>query len=266
MPKFVVILFIAIGLAGLTPMSTAVAGDVSVAERVENLSAEGAEHFAEGEYEEAIAKFEEAYELEPVPNLLFNIGRCYEQLEDWERAEHHYEEFVRSPDIDDDARDQAMDRVRSMRELRDAEDQPDDEELLADVEDDEPEAEDDVESVQEVDEPSMMPGTVATGAGVLMLGAGALTGMAASSNADRIHDTELDYQERSDARSRARTQGIAADALYVGGAAATAVGGYLLFSALRSGSETDAGADASNYTASPYYDGDSAGFGVQFDF
>lgn len=266
MRKFAVIWVFAFGLAGLAPTATAVADeDMSIAERVENLSAEGAEHFAEGEYEQAIEKFEKAYDLEPVPNLLFNIGRVYEQMEDWEEAEHYYEEFVRAPDVDEDARDQAMDKVRSMRERREAEQQEEEEEEKLAEEDEEPD--EDVDEIEDVEEPSLLPGGLAVGAGTVMIGAGALTGLRARSNADRIDDAELGYEERSDAQSRARTQGVVADVLFVGGAATIVTGSWVLVSALGAdGTDGQASADAPSYMATPWVDDQSAGIGLTLDF
>jgi tetratricopeptide (TPR) repeat protein len=55
-----------------------------------------------GKYEEAIARFEKAYSLSRVPEILFNLGQCYRKL--WEadkkselgrRALHYYQALVR---------------------------------------------------------------------------------------------------------------------------------------------------------------------------
>ncbi|MFU8806550.1 MAG: hypothetical protein ACNA8W_22255, partial [Bradymonadaceae bacterium] len=57
-----------------------------IARKVEQLSSEGAQKYRAQDYESAISLFGQAYELEPVPNLLYNIAKCYEQLEDWDNA------------------------------------------------------------------------------------------------------------------------------------------------------------------------------------
>lgn len=256
------------GLAAAPSLVYASDDEPSVAEQVEALSHEGAEHFNDGEFEAAIEKFEEAYELEPVPNLLYNIGHCYEQLEDWEQAQHYYEEFIRSPDADSDARDHAMDRVETLRELQRAEeeaDDPEDDEAVAEAERELEQAQFERQR-QPDDAPSLAPGFAVTGAGIAMIGAGALTGVFASGNADQIDDDGLTYDERLDAQSRARTQGVVADVFFIGGAVATATGGYLLFSALSADPGDTAGAGDTHSAIVPWFSRDDAGVGVHLNF
>lgn len=51
--------------------------------------------YKQARYSEAIAKFEEAYRLKPHPTIFFNIGRCYEQLNDLPRALKNYRDYLR---------------------------------------------------------------------------------------------------------------------------------------------------------------------------
>jgi len=51
--------------------------------------------YKQARYSEAIAKFEEAYRLKPHPTIFFNIGRCYEQLNDIPRALKNYRDYLR---------------------------------------------------------------------------------------------------------------------------------------------------------------------------
>jgi tetratricopeptide (TPR) repeat protein len=52
-----------------------------------------------GRFDQALEEYAAAYELDPVPALLFNIGQCHRQLGDHERAIFFYEGFLRdSPD------------------------------------------------------------------------------------------------------------------------------------------------------------------------
>jgi tetratricopeptide (TPR) repeat protein len=74
------------------------------------------QHFAQGKasqdlgkYDEAIAEYEAAYKLAPLPKLLFNIGQCQRLKGDKPKALQAYESYVAAaPDDDfaDDARDQ----------------------------------------------------------------------------------------------------------------------------------------------------------------
>ena len=258
MRRLAVACAIVMALAVGVPASVAFADGPSTAEQVETLSAEAAEAFNEEDYERAIDKFQQAYELQPVPNLLYNIGHTYEQLEEWDKAREYYDEFIRSPDVDSEARELALERVDAIREIQEVEAQ---EEV---AHEDEPDEEPD-EQIDDIEQPDMVPAYATLGAGVAMVGAGALTGIFASGNADRITDTDLAYDERRDAQSRARTQGLVADGFYVVGIVTTAVGGYLLFSA--TSTDADGGDDlAGKRSITPWIGTDHAGFGLHLDF
>ena len=49
-----------------------------------------------GEYKQAVTEFEAAYQVLPVPALLFNIAQCYRQLEDLPMAARLYQSFLRT--------------------------------------------------------------------------------------------------------------------------------------------------------------------------
>lgn len=49
-----------------------------------------------GHFEEAIAAFERAYELKPLPAILFNIGQCHKYLGRYERAIYFFETYLRT--------------------------------------------------------------------------------------------------------------------------------------------------------------------------
>ncbi|MHB8879007.1 MAG: tetratricopeptide repeat protein [Myxococcaceae bacterium] len=58
--------------------------------------------FKQAKYSEAIAQFEEAYRLKPHPAILFNIGRCHQQLGDVPRALRSFRDYLRAmPDAAD---------------------------------------------------------------------------------------------------------------------------------------------------------------------
>lgn len=65
---------------------------------------QAADHFRKGQaaqsagrYRDAIAEYEQAHELVPHPNTLFNIAFCYEQLGEWTAAADHYERYLAEP-------------------------------------------------------------------------------------------------------------------------------------------------------------------------
>ena len=58
--------------------------------------------YKEARYADAIAKFEEAYVLKPSPVIIYNIGKCHEQLGDVPKAMRSYRDYLRlSPDAKD---------------------------------------------------------------------------------------------------------------------------------------------------------------------
>ena len=74
----------------------------------------GGKRYKEGEYQAAIDHFEMAYDITHAPELLYNTGRCYEELGNKPRAASHYEMYLRlSPDVKD--ADQVRARIDSMK-------------------------------------------------------------------------------------------------------------------------------------------------------
>lgn len=49
-----------------------------------------------GKFELALQKYQEAYELKPVPGLLFNLGQCHRQLGNAERALFYFKRYLES--------------------------------------------------------------------------------------------------------------------------------------------------------------------------
>jgi tetratricopeptide (TPR) repeat protein len=54
----------------------------------------GSKLYNEGRYEEAIAEFETAWRIKPLPALDFNIGRCHDRLEHWREALDAYQHYI----------------------------------------------------------------------------------------------------------------------------------------------------------------------------
>lgn len=85
------------------------------AETPDSLSGAAVEAFRAGEYDKAIDLFQRAYTLDPQPNYLFNIGRVYEEKGDLEKAVANYQEFVKQPGVDIEARDAAAERIKVLK-------------------------------------------------------------------------------------------------------------------------------------------------------
>ncbi|MEJ7600111.1 MAG: tetratricopeptide repeat protein [Kofleriaceae bacterium] len=52
-------------------------------------------HFKLGRFEQALEQYTKAYELFPVPALLFNLGQCHRSLRQWERAIFFFKGYLR---------------------------------------------------------------------------------------------------------------------------------------------------------------------------
>ncbi len=73
--------------------------------------------FGQKDYEGAAEAFKQAYEIRQVPNLLYNIGRTLEKQGEFEEAVTYYERFVSQPDVEHKARRDALERLKTLREV-----------------------------------------------------------------------------------------------------------------------------------------------------
>jgi hypothetical protein len=51
-------------------------------------------NFQAGKFSEALADYRAAYQIEPLPGFVFNIGQCYRNLRDYERARTAFRRYV----------------------------------------------------------------------------------------------------------------------------------------------------------------------------
>lgn len=89
----------------------------------DGLSARAVEAFEAKEYETAVDLFEKAFDADPNPNYLFNIGRVHEEAGNLRGAIERYEQFVKSPGVDLESRKFANERLRVLREIVAGEDE-----------------------------------------------------------------------------------------------------------------------------------------------
>ncbi len=66
--------------------------DVRAAER---LAHQSLRDYDLGEYDAALQEAEQAYRLDPLPELLFNIGQCHRALQHWEKALFFYRRYLK---------------------------------------------------------------------------------------------------------------------------------------------------------------------------
>lgn len=218
-------------------------------ERFRQLAAAGSKAFAAKDYEKAEKAFRQAYEIKPVPNLLYNIGRALEKQGDFEGATDLYEKFVNEPDVELKARRDALQRLKTLREvlaLREEGEDVDQEEVeqkqgeheLAEADADKTEGDKtdgQQADEQQVEEPPVVVEndyTLAwtfTGLGAATLvGSGAFAALAAieKSNADDA----ATLAERRDAAETGQTYATVADGMLATGAVLTGVGLYYFVS------------------------------------
>jgi hypothetical protein len=96
---FVVVAADGVGVAGARPATAAGTGPAAAApnasERPGRVRFEMAEaKFNLGRFEEAAVDYQAAYEAEPLPAFLFNIGQCYRNLGNYERAQFYFHRYV----------------------------------------------------------------------------------------------------------------------------------------------------------------------------
>ena len=86
-----------ISIVALLLLTPALAGagetDVELAKKYYKL---GAELYKRGDYQRALSQFEESYRLSKRPELLYNMGRCREGMNQPRLAMAHYNEYLKS--------------------------------------------------------------------------------------------------------------------------------------------------------------------------
>lgn len=232
---------------GMAPARAA--ASPSVQEQVAELNEQAVEKFQAKEYDEAVALFEQAYELQPEPNYLFNIGRIYEESGNLHKAVEFYERFVKEPGVPLDARERGLERLRVLRAIiqeTDRQPEPEPEE--------EPEAEPEPKTEPEptpTTEPERAKPPKLRIAGYALLGTGgaiaAAGGVMAGLAFQRSQQLEglHTFETRTDIADEGRTMALSADVLLgVGGAVAVAGLVMVLVSLKRKPTEQPPGADA----------------------
>lgn len=193
--------------------------------------------YAAGDYEGAIADFEAAYEIKPVSNILYNIGRIHEKEGNLDEAITYYERFVGAPNVEISARQDAVNRLRTLREVRDLQGNQESDSTTGS----EGESEEDVDgSVEENVEEKADAGArapVDRTAAWVFLGIGATTligsGVFAvlTTTEHSNYESATDLESRRAAASRGETFGYLADGLLVTGVVTAVLGTIFWFTA-----------------------------------
>jgi tetratricopeptide (TPR) repeat protein len=200
------------------------------AAEVEELNAAAVEAFKNKEYDEAARLFEAAYDKNPEPNYLFNIGRVYEEKGDFESAIEWYDKFIHLPEVELQAREIALERLRVLRAIV-AESKAEQEEAQPK---DEPEPQPDDEGKRKPTPPLRIAGYVLLGVGGAALIAGAAFGGAALQRNNDL-DSLNTLEQRNDAIDKGKRNALVADSLFIAGGVIALTGLVLTLASLKKG-------------------------------
>ena len=241
------------------PTSMVFAQDVAAEDAQFNrLTAEASEAYEAGDYKTAVARFEEAYALKSVSNILYNIARIYEDAGDIDQAIAYYDKFVVAPNVESGARKDALERLKTLREVKamqEAENAPPEvvvEQPQPDPEPVEPERPKTARTV----------GWIMLGTGGAALAASGIFGLLAQGEFDDF-ETATTVDARRQAASSGKTNSVVADSLLIGGLVTASVGGILL---ILSSGKSDKKAKASKPVRVSPIVGSAWGAGLDFSF
>jgi tetratricopeptide (TPR) repeat protein len=185
--------------------------------------------YVEGNLEEALEAFKEAYALKPEPNILYNMGRIHEKQGDFEQATVYYEKFANEPDIALPARQDAIARLKALKEvlaLREPAEQPDPIEPEP-VEPDPVVTAPPIAPPEDTEKPSLALPLTIMGVGAASLITGGVFGVFTGQTHDTFAQTN-DLEQMRALKAQGRRQAIIADVGMLAGGALLATGGVLL--------------------------------------
>ena len=197
-----------------------------------DVTRQASEAYEAGDYDRAIRLFERAYELRPVSNILYNIGRIHEDAGNIDEAIEYYDQFVIAPNIEQTSRRDALDRLKTLREVKAMRDGGG--ETSTEV----------VETSPPASAPPAASGSntmrtvgwVFVGVGGASLITGGVFALLAQSEFDDF-DSATSLADRRAAASAGRTNAVVADSLLIFGGVSAIVGGVFLI-ASSGGSDT----------------------------
>jgi tetratricopeptide (TPR) repeat protein len=112
--RVALIVALVVTLVGAPTSGVRAQGAKTVAEQVEQMSAQGVALYQAGDFSGALIQFRAALALQPVGNLLFNIARTLERLGRNEEALAYYRQFVAAPDAEPGPAAKARARVLAL--------------------------------------------------------------------------------------------------------------------------------------------------------
>ena len=196
---------------------------------VERLAERGVELYRAGKHARALKYFLEAYRLDPIPDLLFNIAKVYEAQDEPGLAIEYYQQYVTTEGTRASLRAKAQRRVRALRvEVKRKEEEARAEAARAEAE---REAEEErrrrAAAARAGSGAWRTAGWVALGVGAACLASGATYGYLSRRSQSAFDDASW-LQDKRTLRERAERRALIADASFAGAAVAGALGVTLL--------------------------------------
>lgn len=251
-------LICSVALALLSPAFPAYSQELSEQQESEfkRLTGEAGALYEAGSFEPAASKFLEAYAIKPVSNILYNVGRIYEQAGKLELALEHFEKFVKAPNVEQEARRDAIDRIKTIREVLALDAEPANTSQQTQAQDTTPTTTETAPAP--VAKPDHTVAWIFLGAGgVTLATSGVMAFLASGANDDFENATSV--QERRDAADSGETYSLVADTLLITGAVLTGVGAVLYFTA-------GSGEEQTTMTIGPRFDAHSVGLGLEMNY
>lgn len=228
-------------------------GPAAEEEAYRDLTAQATAAYEAGDYAKAVDLFQQAYALRPVSNILYNIGRIYEDMGDIDNAIKYYDQFVVSPNVEQTSRRDALERSKTLREVR----------QLQQGEPEEPQ-----EQVATTPAPTPAPAprsnlgrtlgwTFLGVGGASLIGAGVF-GLLTQEQHSRFEDASS-LQDRRDAASAGGSLAVVADTMLIVGAVSAITGGVLLIA-------STGGDESARMTVTPLVGQHAWGLGLDMNF
>lgn len=210
-----------VALMAAAPLQGVVAQELSEeqVERFKELTDLGNKKYEEGDYSAAAQAFIDAYQIRPISNILYNIGRIYEQAGQLENALEYFERFVKSPNVEQESRADALERIKTIKGVLELEEDAATEENAQTP-----------PPAAPAGEPDRTVSYIVLGSSAVLLGGSLAFGLLASGEYDTFENATT-LQERRDAADSGSTFSIVSDSLLISGIIAAGVGTVLFFTA-----------------------------------
>ena len=229
--------------------------------RYDELVAEATAKYQAGDFAGAAALLEEAYQEEANANILYNLGRLYEDLGETDKAMERYGAYAKAPGVDVAQRKDALERLKVFKELEALEEA---ERAKAEAKEKEKEK---AEVVTKRDPPPVVVkeeasgltiwGGVLTGVGgAALLSGGVVALLAKSAHSDFEDATTI--EERRSAADDVDLFAPMADGLMIGGGVVAATGIVMLIIGLNS--------ESTQTVLAPTVGGEQLGFALTTRF